>query len=115
MARAKRGFKRRRRGKKLYDRAEGFVMRRKSTFRRMAEAVDRALSYEYRDRRAKKRNFRALWITRISAASVMNSMSYSQFINSLKKSSVQLDRKVLADIAVHDPAGFAAICDEVRA
>lgn len=114
MPRAKRGFKRRRYVKKLKDRAEGFVLGRGSQFRRMAEAVDRALQYEYRDRRNKKRTFRNLWITRLTAASHQNEIKYSRLISGLKKSSIQLDRKVLSDIAIVDPKGFSAIVDEIR-
>ncbi len=114
MPRAKRGFKRRHRRKKILQKAEGFVLGRKVQARRTAEAVDRAGIYAYRDRRAKKRDFRQLWIARMSAALNANDMSYSRFIGALKKAQVNLDRKVLADIAIKDPAGFAAIVNEVR-
>ncbi len=114
MPRAKRGFKRRRRHKKVLDRAEGFVLGRKNKFKRTAEAVDRAFMYAYRDRRAKKRDFRGLWISRLSAATSGNNISYSRFISALKKAEVSLDRKVLSDIAIVDPRGFAAIVDQVR-
>ena len=114
MARAKRGFKRRVRRKKILKRAEGFVLGRKVQARRTAEAVDRAFGYAFRDRRAKKRDFRQLWIARLSAACSANDMSYSRFIAALKKAQVKLDRKVLSDIAIRDPKGFSAIINEVR-
>ena len=114
MARAKRGFKRRVRRKKILKRAEGFVLGRRVQARRTAEAVDRAFGYAYRDRRAKKRDFRQLWIARLSAACSANDMSYSRFISALKKAQVKLDRKVLSDIAIVDPKGFSAIINEVR-
>lgn len=114
MPRAKRGFKRRRRHNKVLDRAEGFVLGRKNKFKRTAEAVDRAFIYAYRDRRAKKRDFRQLWIARLSAAISGNAMSYSRFIAAMKKAEVKLDRKVLSDIAIVDPKGFSAIVDQVR-
>ncbi len=114
MPRAKRGFKRRRRHNKVLDRAEGFVLGRKNKFKRTAEAVDRAFIYAYRDRRAKKRDFRTLWIARLSAAAYENNMSYSRMIAAMKKANIQLDRKVLSDIAIADPQGFSAIVDQVR-
>lgn len=114
MPRAKRGFKRRRRHNKVLKRAEGFVLGRKNLYRRTAEAVDRAGVYAFRDRRAKKRDFRQLWIARLSAATSMNDMSYSRFVAALKKAQIKLDRKVLADIAISDAAGFKAIVDQVR-
>jgi large subunit ribosomal protein L20 len=114
MPRAKRGFKRRRRVKKVLDRAEGFVLINRNKFRRTAEAVDRSFVYAYRDRRVKKRDFRTLWIARLSAASGDNSISYSRLIAALKKGSVGLDRKVLAEISIADPKGFTAIVNQVR-
>jgi large subunit ribosomal protein L20 len=114
MPRAKLGFKRRRRHNKILDRAEGFVLGRKNLIRRAAEAVDRANVYAYRDRRVKKRDFRKLWITRISAAAQQEGISYSRLIAALSKASVQLDRKVLSDIAIHDPVGFSTLVDSVR-
>lgn len=114
MPRAKRGFKRRRRHNKVLKRAEGFVLGRKNLYKRTAEAVDRAFVYAYRDRRAKKRDFRQLWIARLSAALNTNDMSYSRFIAALKKAQVKLDRKVLADIAIADAPAFKAIVDQVR-
>jgi large subunit ribosomal protein L20 len=114
MPRAKRGFKRRRRHNKLLKRAEGFVLGRKNKIRRTSEAVDRAFIYAFRDRRAKKRDFRQLWIARISAASNTNDISYSRLVAALAKAKVMLDRKVLADIAIADPSAFTAIVNEVR-
>ena len=115
MPRAKRGFKRRRRVNKVMDRAEGFVLGRKSQFRRAAEAVDWSLEYQYRDRRRKKRDMRSLWISRISAACQANDLSYSRLIWGLGKAEVNLNRKVLSDIAIHDPKGFSAIVETARA
>lgn len=114
MPRAKRGFKRRRRHNKVLKRAEGFVFGRKNKYKRTAEAVDRAFIYAYRDRRAKKREFRQLWIARLSAAANTNGISYSRLVNALKKAQIGLDRKVLADIAITDPRAFTAIVDQVR-
>src|SRR6476620_2849886 len=114
MPRAKRGFKRRRRHNKVLKRAEGFVLGRKNKYKRTAEAVDRAFIYAYRDRRAKKRDFRQLWIARLSAASGDNNISYSRLISALTQAKVKLDRKILADIAIADPKAFAAIVDQVR-
>ncbi len=114
MPRAKRGFKRRRRHNKVLERASGFVLGRKNKFRRTSEAVDRAFTYAYRDRRVKKRDFRQLWIARISAAANNNQISYSRLISALKKANVRLDRKVLSDIAIVDPLGFSALVDQVR-
>ena len=114
MPRAKRGFKRRRRHNKILDRAEGFVLGRKNKIRRAAEAVDRAHVYSYRDRRVKKREFRQLWIARLSAAAGENNLSYSRMIAALKKAQVKLDRKILSDIAIADPRAFSAILEQVR-
>ena len=114
MPRAKRGFKRRQRRKKILKKAEGFVLGRRVQAARTAEAVDRAGVYAYRDRRAKKREFRQLWIARLSAAVGANDMSYSRFIGAMKLAKVSLDRKVLSDIAIVDPQGFSAIVNEVR-
>lgn len=114
MPRAKRGFKRRRRHNKILKKAEGFTFGRKNKIRRAAEAVDRAGVYAYRDRRVKKREFRAIWISRLSAAANDNNISYSRLINALTKAEIQLDRKVLAEIALVDPRSFTAIVDQVR-
>jgi large subunit ribosomal protein L20 len=114
MPRAKRGFKRRRRHNKILEKASGFAFGRKNKIRRASEAVDRAGIYAYRDRRVKKREFRTLWIARLSAATSANDISYSRFIGALKKAAIGLDRKVLADIAIADPKAFTAIVDQVR-
>lgn len=114
MPRAKRGFKRRRRHNKILERAKGFVFGRKNKIRRTSEAVDRAAIYAYRDRRVKKRSFRALWITRMAAASNTNGISYSRLICALDKAEVKLNRKMLSEIAIHAPQDFAAIVDQVR-
>ncbi|OQX27834.1 MAG: 50S ribosomal protein L20 [Desulfobacteraceae bacterium IS3] len=107
--RVKRGFKARRRRQKVLKLARGFRGGHSKLFRTAADTVDRALRYAYRDRRARKRDFRRLWIARINAAVRMNSLSYSKFINGLKRAKVELDRKVLAELAISDPAGFAQI------
>ncbi|MDD2851470.1 MAG: 50S ribosomal protein L20 [Desulfuromonadaceae bacterium] len=115
MARVKRGFKARRRRNKVLKLAKGYRGARSKLFRSATEAVDRALNYAFRDRRVKKRDFRSLWIVRINAASRLNGLSYSKFIFGLKKANVQIDRKVLADIAVTDPNGFAQIAEVAKA
>ncbi|MGK5084650.1 50S ribosomal protein L20 [Bdellovibrionota bacterium FG-1] len=114
MPRAKRGFKKRRRHNKVLKRAAGFVLGLGNKFKRTAEAVDRAHVYAFRDRRAKKRDFRQLWIARLSAAASGNNISYSRLIAAFKAAKVKLDRKVLSDIAIVDPKAFAAIVDQVR-
>jgi len=114
MPRAKRGFKRRRRHNKVLDRASGFVLGRKNKFKRTAEAVDRSFIYAFRDRRAKKRDFRTLWIARLSAAAADNNISYSRLICALTRSEIKLDRKILSDIAIVDPKTFSAIVEQVR-
>lgn len=115
MPRVRRGFKARRRRNKVLKLAKGYRGARSKLFRSATEAVDRALNYAFRDRRVKKRDFRSLWIVRINAASRLNGLSYSKFIFGLKKADVQIDRKVLADIAVSDPQGFAQIADVAKA
>ncbi len=107
--RVKRGFKARQRRQKVLKLARGFRGGRSKLFRTAAGTLDRALRYAYRDRKARKRNFRALWITRINAAARINDLSYSKFIHGLKQANVALDRKVLAELAISDPAGFAQI------
>ncbi len=109
MARAKRGTKARARRKAVMDRAEGFRGRRKNCYTIAAPAVDRALQYAYVGRKRKKRDFRSLWIQRINAACKMLGMSYSKLIPSLQKAGIELDRKILAQIAVADPKGFEQI------
>lgn len=100
--------------KKVMERASGFYAGKSRWYRKAKEAVQRALAYKYRDRKAKKRTFRQLWITRINAACHLNGYSYSEFMNRLKQSNVALDRKILADIAFDDAAGFSAIAEHVR-
>lgn len=114
MARARGGSKTRQRRKKVLDRAEGFYGRSKSGFKRGNELVTRALKYAYRDRRVKKRDFRGLWIQRINAALRNLGFSYAPFIRGLKKTSVEIDRKILADLAVNDPKGFEAVAQLAR-
>lgn len=115
MPRAKRGFKARQRRNKVLKLAKGYRGARSKLFRSATEAVDRALNYAFRDRRVKKRDFRALWITRINAAARINGLTYSKLIHGLKLANVAIDRKVMADIAVSDPAGFTAIAATAKA
>ena len=115
MPRVKRGFKARQRRNKVLKLAKGYRGARSKLFRSATEAVDRALNYAFRDRRVKKRDFRALWITRINAAARINGLSYSKLVFGLKTAKVVIDRKVLADLAVSDPAGFAAIANLAKA
>lgn len=114
MARVKTGVVRRRRHKKVLKLARGFYSARHKHFRKAKEQLERSLVYAYRDRRAKKRDFRRLWIIRINAACRLNDISYSRFINGLKKANIELDRKVLANLAMHDAAAFASIVAEVK-
>ena len=114
MARVKRGVTARARHKKVMKLAKGYSGARSRVFRVAKQAVTKAGQYAYRDRRQRKRQFRRLWIARINAASRMNGMSYSRFINGLKKSNVMIDRKVLADIAVHDKDGFTQIVEAAK-
>ncbi len=107
--RIKRGFKARRRRKKVLKLAKGFRGGRSKLFRTAADAVDKALSYAYRDRKVRKRDFRRLWIVRINAGARMNNISYSKFIHGLKQANVEIDRKVLAELAVSDPGTFSQL------
>lgn len=107
--RVKRGFKARQRRKKVLKLAKGYRGGRSKLFRTATDAVDKALMYAYRDRRAKKRDFRKLWIARINAGARMNDLTYSRLIHGLKKANIELDRKVLAELAVSDPAGFSQV------
>lgn len=109
MPRAKRGFKARRRRNKIMKLAKGNVGGRRKLFRNAKETVHRGLVYAYRDRKVRKREFRSLWIVRINAAVREHGLNYSRFIYGLDKANVALDRKILADLAVSDPAGFAAV------
>jgi large subunit ribosomal protein L20 len=115
MARVKRGVVARRSHKKILKAAKGYYGARSRIFRVAKQAVIKAGQYAYRDRRVKKRNFRALWITRINAQSRALGMRYSQLIAGLKKAEIALDRRVLADLAVHDKAAFAAIVEKAKA
>ena len=114
MARVKRGVQARRRHKKVLDLAKGYYNARRKVFRVAKQAVIKAQQYAYIGRKQKKRNFRSLWITRINAAARSNGMSYSRFMNGLLKAGITLDRKVLADIAVHDAAGFTALTEKAK-
>jgi large subunit ribosomal protein L20 len=115
MPRVKRGVTARARHKKVLDAAKGYRGRRKNVWRIANEAVMKAGQYAYRDRRVRKREFRALWIARINAAARECGLSYSAFMNGLKKASIDLDRKVLADLAVFDKPAFAKIADQAKA
>jgi len=114
MPRVKRGVTARARHKKVLDLAKGYRGRRGNVFRIAKEAVMKAGQYAYRDRRNKKRDFRALWITRINAAAREHGLSYSVFMNSLKKAEIEIDRKVLADLAVLDKPAFAALVEKAK-
>ena len=115
MARVKRGVVARARHKKVMDAAKGYRGRRKNVFRVATQAVIKAGQYAYRDRRQKKRQFRALWIARINAAVRSLDMTYSKFINGLKKANIEIDRKVLSDMAIHDMPAFTAIARQAQA
>jgi len=115
MARVKTGVVRRRRHKKILKQAKGFYSGRRKHFRKAKEQLERSLVYAYRDRRTKKRDFRRLWIVRINAACRLNGMSYSRFINALNRANIQLDRKILADMAMNDPEAFAAVVKQAKA
>jgi large subunit ribosomal protein L20 len=109
MSRVKRGVTARRRKRKILKRASGFRGARSKLIRTAKEAVDKAGNHSYRDRRARKRDFRRLWITRINAAARFHNLSYSRFIDGLKKAGIQVNRKMLADLAVRDPNAFAEL------
>jgi large subunit ribosomal protein L20 len=109
MPRVTRGFKARRRRNKVLKRAKGFRGGRSRLYRTATEAVDRALCYAYRDRRTNKRNFRRLWITRITAAAQLNNTSYSKLIHALQQAGIELDRKVLSHLAIVDPSAFTKV------
>ena len=114
MSRVKRGFKARRRRKRVLDLAKGFRGSRNNRFKTAIHVVKRALAFAYRDRRVKKREFRKLWIIRINAAARAAGLKYSEFMNGLKKSGIELDRSVLADMAVNDQAGFTALVSKAK-
>jgi large subunit ribosomal protein L20 len=115
MARVKRGVIAGRRHKKVLAKAKGYYNARRKVFRAAKQAVIKAGQYAYRDRRAKKREFRALWIARINAAARLHGLSYSRLINGLLKAGIEIDRKVLAELAVHDPAAFGVIAEQAKA
>jgi len=115
MPRVKRGVVAHRRHKKILKQARGYYGARSRVFRVAKQAVTKAGQYAYRDRRQRKRQFRALWITRINAQSRANGLSYSRLINGLKKADITLDRRVLADLAVHDKTAFTAIVEQAKA
>ena len=114
MARVKRGVQAKAKHKKILKMAKGYRGRAKNVFRIAKERVEKGLQYAYRDRRTKKRNFRALWILRINAGVREHGMSYSQFINGIKKAEIDIDRKILADIAANNPETFKSIIDKIR-
>ncbi len=115
MPRVKTGVVRRRRHKKILKLAKGFYSGRRKHFRKAKEQVERSLVYAYRDRKQKKREFRKLWIIRINAACRLNDMNYSTFMHGLKKAGIELDRKILADMAMNNPEAFAKIVEQSRA
>jgi large subunit ribosomal protein L20 len=115
MARVKRGVVAKARHKKVLKKAKGYYGARSKLYKTAKQAVIKAGQYAYRDRRQRKRQFRALWIARINAAARLHGLSYSRLINGLNKAEIEIDRKVLADIAVHDPEAFGAIAEQARA
>jgi large subunit ribosomal protein L20 len=115
MARIKRGVQAHARHKKVIKAAKGYRGRRKNTFRVAAQAVDKAHQYAYRDRRTRKRNFRALWIQRINAGVRLHGLTYGRFMNGLKLAEIEIDRKVLADLAVREPEAFKALVEQAQA
>jgi len=114
MPRVKRGTKRRAKRKKILDRASGYFLTKSKLYRSAKEAVERGLKFAYAGRRQKKRQYRALWIVRIGAAAKLNGLSYSRFISGLKKAGVELDRKILADLAVNDAAAFKSLAEQAK-
>ncbi len=115
MPRVKRGFKARRRRKKLLKLAKGFRGARSRCYRQAKDSVEKALSYAYRDRRAKKRSYRRLWITRINAACRINGISYSRFMGGLTKAKIGVDRKILANLAITEPGAFSQLVEKAKA
>ncbi|TWT15103.1 50S ribosomal protein L20 [Reyranella sp. CPCC 100927] len=115
MARVKRGVTSHARHKKVLKLAKGYRGRAHNTYRTALEKVEKGLQYAYRDRRTKKRNFRALWIQRINAAVREHGMTYSAFVNGIAKAGIEIDRKVMADLAVREPAAFRALVDQAQA
>jgi large subunit ribosomal protein L20 len=115
MARVKRGVVAKARHRKILKKAKGYYGARSKVFRVAKQAVTKAGQYAYRDRRQRKRQFRALWITRINAAARLHGLSYSKLVNGLKLAGIEVDRKVLADLAVHEPESFAAVAEQAKA
>jgi len=113
--RIKRGVRARRRKNKVLKLAKGYYGGRSKMLRTAKEAVDKGLKYAYRDRRTRKREFRRLWVIRINAGAHLNGMNYSTFINGLMKAGIEIDRKILSDIAIQDPAAFTALAEKARA
>jgi large subunit ribosomal protein L20 len=114
MPRVKRGTKRRAKRKKILDRASGYFLTKSKLYRSAKEAVERGLKFAYSGRKQRKRQFRSLWIVRIGAAAKLNGLSYNQFIHGLKKGGVELDRKILADLAVRDPGAFKSLAEQAK-
>ena len=114
MARVSRGVVTKAKHKKVFKKAKGFYGRRKNVFRVAVQAVERSMQYAYRDRRCKKRDFRGLWIQRINAGVRMHGLTYSQFINGLKKATIEIDRKVLAELAVNQPETFKLLVEKAQ-
>lgn len=114
MARVKRGVTAHARHKKILKKAKGYYGRRKNTIRVASQAVDKSQQYATRDRRTRKRNFRSLWIQRINAAARENGLTYGRLVDGLNKAGVEVDRKVLADLAVHEAAAFTALCSKAK-
>ena len=115
MSRVKRGVVQKARHKKVIEQAKGYYGRRKNVFRVAKQAVEKSLQYQYRDRKVRKRNFRALWIQRINAGAREHGMKYSEVIDGLNKAGIEVDRKVLSDLAIHEPAAFGAIIEQAKA
>jgi large subunit ribosomal protein L20 len=114
MARVKRGVTSHAKHKKVLKQAKGYYGRRKNTIRIARQAVEKGMQYAYRDRRVKKRNFRALWIQRINAAARDLGLTYGRLIDGLSKAGIEVDRKVLSDLAIHEPAAFAALAEQAK-
>lgn len=115
MSRVKRGTVQKARHKKVLEQAKGYYGRRKNVFRVATQAVDKAQQYAYRDRKVRKRNFRALWIQRINAGAREHGMKYNQVIDGLNKAGIEVDRKVLSDLAIREPEAFKALLDQAKA
>src|SRR4029079_2516661 len=115
MARVKRSVHAKKKRREVLEQAKGYRGLKKNTYKRAKEQVQKSLAYSYRDRRARKRDFRRLWIIRINAGARQNGLSYNQFMHGLKLAQIELDRKVLADLAVADPAAFTVIADAAKA